>query len=280
MNNRITEASVAAFAAHLRREERSESTVEKYCRALASLRRELPRQGALDRPALLAWKRGVAQRYSPATVNTMIAAVNSYCEYIGRQDCCLSSLRVQRRIFREQSRELTRGEYLRLLEAAQRQGNDRLRLIMETLGSTGIRISELRFVTAEAVRRGRATVDCKGKRREIMLPKTLRRMLESWLRRSGVTSGPVFVSAAGKPLDRSNIWRELKRLCSAARVDSRKVFPHNFRHLFAVIYYKMYKDMSKLADLLGHSSINTTKIYLMESGRTHERQLERLGMVL
>ena len=192
----------------------------------------------------------------------------------------MKPLKRQREVFRSRTRELTREEYLRLLRAAREQGNERLYLVMETLCSTGMRVSELQWLTVEALSRGSAAVDCKGKRRTVLLTRRLRRVLGEYCRRAGRRSGPVFVTRGGRPLDRSNIWREMRALCRRARVDTRKVFPHNLRHLFAVSFYRMEKDIAKLADLLGHASIETTRIYIMESGAEHARQLERLGLVL
>lgn len=281
----ITEDTIKKYLTYLREAEKSEATAEKYGRALRSLlawltQRERDTQGELSKEALLRWKRELAESYAAGTVNTMLAAVNGYLDFSGFPQYRIKPLKVQRRIFRDRERELTRAEYMRLIETAKREGNHRLALIMETLGSTGIRISELRFITAEAVRYGEATVNCKGKRRPVLLPKNLRRLLRDWCKGQGITAGSVFITSGGRPVDRSNVWHEMKRICQKAGVDSRKVFPHNLRHLFAVVYYKATRDIAKLADLLGHASITTTRIYLMESGLTHRRQIERLGLVV
>ncbi|MDE6030287.1 MAG: tyrosine-type recombinase/integrase, partial [Oscillospiraceae bacterium] len=189
-------------------------------------------------------------------------------------------LRIQRRAFLPEERELDRSEYKRLVAAAELTENKRLSLILQTICATGIRVSELQFITAEAVRTGRAFISCKGKSRVVFLPDKLRKILSNYIGARGITSGAVFVSRAGNPLDRSNVWREMKKLCAAAGVARGKVFPHNLRHLFARTYYSMEKDLSRLADFLGHSSVNTTRIYTMESGREHARQINRLGLVL
>ena len=209
----------------------------------------------------------------------MISAVNRFFAFMS-WDIRMKQLKMQRRIFRDRDRELTKTEYMRLLNAAWKNDNLRLYYLMQTLGATGVRVSELRFITVEAVHAGKAVVDCKGKRREILIPKKLREKLLAYCKGANVASGPVFVTRSGKPLNRCNIWKELQRLCADAGVDRRKVFPHNFRHLFAVTFYRMEKDIAKLADLLGHASINTTRIYIMESGAEHERQMEKLGLVV
>ena len=195
-------------------------------------------------------------------------------------DLYIRQVKTQRRIYRDKERELTREEYMRLLDAARESGNLRLFYLMQTLAGTGVRVSEIRYFTVEAVRSGSAVVNCKGKQRTILIPKKLRKALLSYCKQANITSGPVFITKTGKPLDRSNVWKEMRKLCALARVEPRKVFPHNFRHLFAVMFYKLQKDIAKLADLLGHASINTTRIYIMESGAEHERQLERLGLIL
>ena len=193
-------------------------------------------------------------------------------------------VRRQRRVFRDKGRDLSHSEYLRLVQAAKRQGRERLCLVLQTICATGIRVSELRFVTVEAVRTGRATVTGKGKCREILLPGKLRARLKEYLKHSGRWPGqanvPVFLTAGGRPLDRSNLWREMRSLCAAAKVDPHKVFPHNLRHLLAKTFYALDKDLAKLADLLGHASIETTRIYIMETGAAHARMLERMHLLL
>lgn len=276
---KMTTDSIMAYKKSLIRDEKSKATIEKYIHTLLILLAWLP-NGAFDKETLLVWKQAFAAKHAASTVNTMVAAVNSYLEFCGYTDCKIKPMKVQRRIFRERERELTKAEYLRLVEAAKEEGNERLQLILETLGSTGIRISELRFITVQAVMNGQATVNCKGKCRPVLLSKTLRRVLKEYCRRKEITCGPVFITTEGNPVDRSNIWKEMKRLCKAAKVDARKVFPHNLRHLFAVLYYKVTKDIAKLADLLGHASISTTRIYLMETGLSHQKQLDRLALFI
>ena len=227
------------------------------------------------------WKDFLLQSgYAVATINSMLTAVNGFFRFMGWEECRVRPLRRQRRIFCDEKKELTKEEYFCLLSAAEERGNQRLYCILQTIAATGIRISELPFITAEALKAGRAEVNCKGKLRVIFLTKKLCRTLRQYCRQQGILSGSVFVTKSGRPVNRSNIWAEMKKLCESAGVAAEKVFPHNLRHLFARTFYRMEKDIAKLADLLGHTSIETTRIYLMESGREHERQIGRLGLVI
>ena len=263
----------------LRLEERCEATIRKYVAAVTAFFAFLPEDKTVSAETALAWKADIGGKFSVGTVNVMLAAVNRFFACVS-WDIRVKQLKVQRRIFRDRERELTKTDYMRLLNEAWKQGNLRLYYLMQTLGGTGIRVSELPFITVEAVKNGKAVVDCKGKRREILIPKKLREKLLAYCAGANIASGCVFVTRNGKPLNRSNVWKELQRLCAEAGVDRRKVFPHNFRHLFAVSFYRAEKDIAKLADLLGHASINTTRIYIMESGEEHERQMEKLGLVV
>lgn len=270
---------IREYLAALAELERSPRTVEQYKRELLRFA-EYAGDSPVTKELLVSYKRRLTERFAPSSVNSVIAAVNGFLGYIKRSDLRLKRLKIQRRAFLPEERELTRGEYARLVAAAERRGSKRLSLILQTVCATGIRVSELRFITAEAVRTGRALISCKGKSRVVFLPDKLRRILKNYMRAQGITAGAVFVSRGGNPLDRSNVWREMKGLCGAAGVAQGKVFPHNLRHLFARTYYSMEKDLSRLADFLGHSSVNTTRIYTMESGREHARQINRLGLVL
>jgi len=198
---------------------------------------------------------------------------------IGWDELALKNLKTQKESFCDDDRELTKEEYARLVAAAEKSGNHRLALVLQTICATGIRISELQYITVDAVRTGRADVSNKGKRRTIFLPGQLRRILTKYISENNVESGAVFVTRNGKPLNRSNIWRDMKALCERAGVDAKKVFPHNLRHLFARTHYTMEKDLSRLADILGHASVNTTRIYTKESGAVHAAQIERLGLM-
>ena len=222
----------------------------------------------------------VPTSHAPATVNSILAAVNGFFRFMGWKDIAVKLLKIQKALFCDERRELTRAEYARLVSAAQKVGNERLSLVMQTICATGTRVSELRFITVEAVTTGRAEICNKGKRRTVFLPGRLRRLLRKSLQKQKKTAGAVFTTRTGRPLDRSNIWRDMKALCESADVEPGKVFPLNLRHLFARTYYSLEKDLSRMADILGHSSVNTTRIYTMESGGVHQRQLERMGLII
>mgnify|MGYP002529015486 FL=1 len=228
----------------------------------------------------------VPTSHAPATVNSILAAVNGFFRFMGWKDIAVKLLKIQKALFCDERRELTRAEYARLVSAAQKVGNERLSLVMQTICATGTRVSELRFITVEAVTTGRAEICNKGKRRTVFLPGRLRRLLRTYLQAQKKTAqpadvkNPVFTTRTGRPLDRSNIWRDMKALCESADVEPGKVFPLNLRHLFARTYYSLEKDLSRMADILGHSSVNTTRIYTMESGGVHQRQLERMGLII
>lgn len=269
------------YAAYLAKRERSAGTIENYLRNVQMYFAQTPPDNRLSHAAAVRWREMLEQRgYAAASINAMLAAVNGYFVFCGHAECCARPLKVQRRAFCDEDRELSEQEYHRLLKAARNMHKGRLLMVLQTLASTGIRVSELQFITVEAVRQGHATVHCKGKCREIFLPRDLCRKLENWCRTQGRTSGAVFVTAGGRPLDRSNLWREMKALCKQAGVACKKVFPHNLRHLFARAFYKLEKNLSKLADLLGHSSIETTRLYIVESGKEHQRLVNKMHLLL
>ena len=276
----MTLEQIESYGKALRLEERCEATAQKYIGAATALFDFLPEGKSVTRELVLAWKAEISAKNAASTANVMLSAVNRFFTFMSWDDIRMKRLKTQRRIFRDRDRELTKAEYLRLLDAARRRGNPRLYYLTQTLAATGVRVSELPFITVEALREGNAVVDCKGKRRVVLIPKNLRGKLLAYCKDTEIASGSVFVTRSGKPLNRSNIWRELQSLCDDACVDHKKVFPHNFRHLFAVTFYRAEKDIAKLADILGHASINTTRIYVMESGAEHERQIERLGLVV
>ena len=267
------------FAFYLHEEERSKNTITKYIRDMQAFFAYLKGE-KISKNALLKWKEYLCETYAPASVNSMLAAVNHFLDWAGHPEYKVKPIKIQRPIFSRQDKELTKKEYIRLVEAAENIKNRRLSLLLQTICATGIRVSEVCFISAEAVKTGRSVVDCKGKKRIILLPDRLSCALRCYCREEGIESGVVFRTKTGTPLDRSNIWRDMKALCRSAGVEPGKVFPHNLRHLFAKTYYQLEKDLSRLADLLGHSSVNTTRIYTMESGREHIKQLERMGMVL
>ena len=275
----ITSSRIAQYAAHLQEQERTKNTVKKYVRDLNSLMMFLNGQ-PIAKAAVTAWKEHLSNTYTPATVNSMLAAANGFFHFMDWSKLSVRPLKIQRSLFCDENREMTRAEYVRLVGAAQRQGNERLSLLLQTICATGIRVSELRFITVESVALGRTVVNNKGKRRTVFLPGKLRGLLKKYLKQQKITGGPVFVTRTGKPLDRSNIWRDMKALCESAGVAPDKVFPHNLRHLFARTYYSLEKDLSRLADILGHSNVSTTRIYTAESGLVHARQIDRLELIL
>ena len=275
----LTEERLAAYGERLRAEGRSPGTIENYLRHARAFAAWLDGR-AVTRELAAAWREQLAARgYAPVTVNAMLAAVNGLFRFLGREECRVKFLKIQRRLFREAGRELERPEYHRLLEAARSRGQARLALLMETICATGIRVSEVRYITVEAARRGRAEISLKGKVRTILLPGKLCRKLLKYAGKNKTVSGEIFLTKNGKGLSRRQIWAELKRLCKYAGVAPSKVFPHNLRHLFATVFYRACKDIARLADVLGHSSMETTRLYLMTSGAEHARQLERLGLV-
>ncbi len=226
------------------------------------------------------YKQWLMERYSPASVNVTLAALNGFFKFMGWQECRVRPVRVQRRHYAEPSRELSREEYYRLLKTARQKGNMRLFHLLETICSTGIRVSELRFITVQAVKRGRADICNKGKYRTILIPRKLCEKLQEYCRERRIWQGSVFVTRSGRPIDRTNVWAMMKTLCAQAHVDAKKVFPHNLRNLFARCFYQKQRDLEHLATLLGHSSINTTRIYTRTSGEEHLRQIERLELLL
>ena len=279
MERYVTEGLLQPFQAELEREERSPATVAKYLRDVKAF---LGFQGnqRVTKESVIRFKKYLQDRYKPASVNSMLAAVNRFLKAQGWYDCLVRPLKLQRQAFRDSSRELTREEYFRLLKAAQARGKTRLCLLMQTICATGIRVSELPFITREALNVGRATVCLKGKARTVLLPAALCRALKAYLKDRGNPGGSVFVTRSGRPLDRSNILHDMKALCRWAGVDPEKVYPHNLRHLFACQYYQEVKDLSRLADILGHTNVNTTRIYTRASGAEQRRQMECLGLVL
>ena len=275
----VTKAAVTTYLHFLKIQEKSKGTLEKYQRELLDLAKYLAGK-KVTREDLVVWKEELEKRYSPAGVNGRLVAANGFFSFFGRYDLRLKLLKIQKEIFMREEKELTRAEYGRLVRTAERKGKERLSLLIQTICATGIRVSELEFITVEAVKRGRAEVNCKGKRRVIFLPARLQKKLKAYAAKKGISEGVIFAAKSGRPLHRGNIWAEMKKLCKDAEVSPEKVFPHNLRHLFARIFYSLDKDIAKLADMLGHSNIETTRIYIMESGRIHRQKLERMRLVL
>ena len=280
MNQRtLSIKQLAAYDASLRTDERAPGTLEKYLRDLRAFLVWLDGR-PVTKELAHQWKEELQARgYAPVTINSMLSALNGLFRFLGWEECRVKFLKVQRRLFRDERRDLNQSEYNRLLETAHQLGRERLALLMETICATGIRVSEVRYITVEAARDGKAEIALKGKIRTILLPNKLSRKLLKYAKRQKIASGEIFLTRSGKALNRRQIWAEMKRLCRHAGVEPSKVFPHNLRHLFATAFYRACKDIAHLADLLGHSSVETTRIYLISSGAEHARQIERLGLV-
>lgn len=280
MEHVITNEKIDEFEKHLKKEEYGSATIEKYLREVRSFREWIGSRG-VDKEAAAGFKAYLQQaNYASVTVNSKLSALNVFFCFAGWEECRVKFLRIQRQLFRNQSKELTREEYGKLLEAARGKGNRRLALLMETICGTGIRVSEVSYVTVEAAKLGRAEVNLKGKIRMIFLPGKLCRKLLKYAKEQEIGSGEIFRTGSGKGLSRRQIWREMKGLCESAGVEKSKVFPHNLRHLFATTFYKISRDIVKLADMLGHSSIETTRIYLKTTGEEHMRYLDKMGLVM
>jgi len=276
---KITNQMIAKFESALRNDEKSELTVEKYLR---DVRRFIAFSSGkqIDKSLVLAYKAELEKEYAVASANSMIASVNAFFRFAGWLDLCVKQFKVQRKTFCNEEKELTKAEYIRLCKTAEEQKNERLNLILQTICGTGIRVSELQFITVEAAGRGEAIVSCKNKTRTVFIVRELQKKLLSYCKRRGITSGQIFVTKTGKPMSRTNIWREMKNLCKETGVNPNKVFPHNLRHLFARVFYGIEKDIAKLADILGHSSINTTRIYIITTGTEHRRKMENMRLIL
>ena len=267
------------FELYLRNEERSKATIEKYMRDVRCFvgfigSTEVSKQSVVD------YKNKLGNSYAVASANSMIAALNSFLRFCGWHDLCVKQFRVQRQAYCSEEKELTRAEYIRLLEAANKKHNERLNLIIQTICGTGIRVSELQYITVEALGKGEAVVNCKGKNRRIFIVPELKKKLLRYVKEQKISSGAVFITRNGKPVSRHNIWKEMKSLCEQAHVAPSKVFPHNLRHLFARTFYSIEKDIAKLADILGHASINTTRIYIVTTGAEHKRKMEHMRLIV
>lgn len=275
---KLSPRHLESFREYLVREEKSAATVEKYLRDTKGFL-EYAAGRKITKELTVAYKGELQEKnYAVRSINSMLASINSLMDYLEWTDCKVKTLRCQRQTYCAEEKELTKAEYLRLLEASQR--NEQLNLVIQTICGTGIRVSELRYFTVEAVNSGEITVQCKSKTRTILVPGKLKKLLLHYAKHSGIHSGNIFITKNGKPIDRSNIWAQMKRLCVMAKVNPSKVFPHNLRKLFARTFYGIEKDIAKLADILGHSSINTTRIYIMTTGTEHRRKIERLGLVV
>ena len=274
----LTRELISNFKDHLIEEEKSKATLEKYIRDIETFYSWVG-DNELDKLCVLNYKEYLTENYAVASVNSMLSSINSFFTYLEWYELRVKTIKVHKQVFASTEKELTKSEYERLLSAAKAKSNQRLYLLMQTICSTGIRVSELRFITVEAINCGRAEINCKGKRRCAFLPTELCKILKNYVKEQKIKSGAVFISKNGNPLDRSNIWSDMKKLCKEAGVSEKKVFPHNLRHLFARTYYTLQKDIVRLADILCHTSVNTTRIYTMETGEIHRKQIQRLGLL-
>ena len=274
----ITAEKIAGFKEHLILEERSAATIQKYIRDVKAFAAYA--NGAVIKETVIAYKKHLQEHYAVRSINSMLASINSLFAFLGWHDLKVKALKLQQQVYCPEEKELTKSEYTCLCRAAQRRHNERLNLILQTICGTGIRVSELQFITVEAAKCGEVVVRCKGKTRTVFLVRELKQKLLRYAAKQNIKSGMIFVTRTGKPVSRTNIWREMKALCVEANVNPQKVFPHNLRHLFARVFYGIEKDIAKLADILGHSSINTTRIYIISTGTEHRKRMENMRLIL
>lgn len=275
----ITNQTINSFEKYLIENEKAEATVQKYMRDIRCFA-EYAADRTLDKTILLNYKGMLGQTYAIRSANSMLAALNAFLRFAGWHDLCVKQFKVQKEAYCSEDKELTKAEYTALVKAAEQKKNERLSLVVQTICGTGIRVSELQCITVEDVKRGEAVVSCKGKIRKIFIVKALQKKLLRYAMDQRIVSGILFVTKNGKPLNRSNIWRQMKDLCEQAGVSPQKVFPHNLRHLFARTFYGIEKDIAKLADILGHSNINTTRIYIITTGAEHQRRMENMRLII
>jgi len=280
MNTRtITSSKIKKFKQHLLNDEKSISTIDKYIRDITRFM-DFAAGRSIDKSLIMEYKRKLEESYAITSANSMLAALNSFLKFNNWHDCCVKQFRIQQQGFCPEEKALTYEEYRRLVLSARAGGNERLTLMMQTICGTGIRISELEYITVESLARGEAVVNCKGKLRTVFIVKELREILMRYAKIQGIISGPIFVTREGKPLDRTNAWREMKELCQKAQVPETKVYPHNLRHLFAKTFYDLDKDIAKLAELLGHTSINTTRLYIMATETEYKQSMESMRIIV
>lgn len=274
----ISENKITEFYEYLISEEKSPKTIEKYIRDIKEFARWLGNR-KLCKQEMLIYKERLISEYAPASVNSILSSLNTFFAHNEMYGLRVKNVKIQRQMFANEDKMLTKDEYERLLDAAKDKKNEKLMLIMQTICATGIRVSELQFITVDAVNTGKAVVKLKGKIRTVFLPAQLCRQLKRYIKENGIAEGHVFINRKGTPIDRTSIWKAMKSLCQTANVERTKVFPHNLRHLFARTYYSIQKDIVRLADILGHSSVNTTRIYTIENGNIHRMQIQELGLV-
>lgn len=276
---KMTLKQITEYKNYLYAEEKSPATIEKYIRDIVYFYNYLNKDKVLTKEKVIHFKNQLLEKYQMTSINSMLVALNQFFKFIHHNECIVKLYKVQKRIFMKEDKELCREEYQRLLKAAQKQNNEKLMLLLQAICGTGIRVSEHKYITVESVKSGRAQIRNKGKIREIIFTKKLQKILLKYCYRNHIATGSIFVTRTGKPLDRSNIYTSMKKLCKEANVNPSKVYPHNLRHLFALTYYKLEKDLVRLADILGHSTIETTRIYTMSSSQEYERTLSRMNLV-
>ncbi len=276
----LTSEAIDCFKKYLREEEKSENTIEKYLRDVRAFAAYLSGIEVTKETVIAYKSRLLAENYAVRSINSILASVNSLFAFLGWTDCKVKSIKLQRQVYCPEEKELTKAEYTRLVNTAKQKGNERLNLILQTICGTGIRVSELQYITVEAVKCSEAVVSLKGKTRSVFIVKELQKKLLRYAAEQKIHSGCIFITRTGKPISRTNIWREMKGLCEQAGVNPQKVFPHNLRHLFARIFYGIEKDIAKLADILGHSSINTTRIYIISTGDEHRKRMEHMRLII
>ena len=276
----LTEKEIAAFTVYLKSDEKSENTIEKYIRDVRSF--SIYTHGMeITKEKVIAYKNKLlSENYATRSINSMLASLNGLFSFLSWCDLKVKSIKLQQQIYCPEEKELSKAEYMRLVNTAKQRGNERLNLILQTICGTGIRVSELQFITVEAVKSGNAVVSLKGKTRSVFLISNLQKKLLRYAAEQKITTGAIFITRNGKPMSRTNIWREMKNLCVQAGVNPQKVFPHNLRHLFARTFYGIEKDIAKLADILGHSSINTTRIYIITTGNEHRQRMEKMRLII
>ena len=276
----LTEKQIAAFTVYLKSDEKSENTIEKYIRDVKAFF-VYTHGSEITKETVIAYKNKLlSENYATRSINSMLASLNGLFSFLSWCDLKVKSIKLQQQIYCSEEKELSKAEYMRLVNTAKQKGNERLNLLLQTICGTGIRVSELQYITVEAVKCGKAVVSLKGKTRSVFLVRDLQKKLLRYAAEQNIKSGAIFITRNGKPMSRTNIWREMKNLCVQAGVDPQKVFPHNLRHLFARTFYGIEKDIAKLADILGHSSINTTRIYIITTGNEHRQRMERMRLII
>lgn len=275
----LTDEVIKTFKTHLIEEEKSAATVEKYLRDATAFTLFAAGQ-EITKELVVSYKEMIAEDYAVASVNSMLSSINSILEFLGWYDCKVKQLKAQRDIYRPAEKDLTEEEYKKLVRIAEEKGKRQLSLILQTIAATGMRVSELKYVTVKALKRGEAIVKCKGKNRKVFILPELCEILKKFAKDNEIRHGAIFLDKSGNPIHRTTVWRQMKSLCKAAGISPSKVFPHNLRHLFAKVYYKLHNDIAKLADILGHSSINTTRIYLVSTGDEHKKQIEQMRLLV